>query len=97
MELTWVLIKRQASQQVSKTKAQIRANLKTAFHSLKESPEQVRVFFREAGCKYILAGILVTRLLHRSVQARSSRHKLRASEPHLGRSRGMHGRSCTRS
>ena len=55
MELTWALIKREVSQQVSKTKAQMRANLKTAFHSLKESPEQVRAFFREADCKYILA------------------------------------------
>ena len=54
-ELTWALIERQVSQQVSKTKAQMRANLKTAFHSLKESPEQVRAFFREADCKYILA------------------------------------------
>ena len=55
VELAWALIKRQVSQQVSKTKAQMRANLKTAFHSLKESPEQVRAFFREADCKYILA------------------------------------------
>ena len=54
-ELTRALIKRQVSQQVSKAKAQMRANLKTAFHSLKESPEQVRAFFREADCKYILA------------------------------------------
>ena len=55
VELTWALVKRQVSQQVSKTKAQIRANLKTEFHSLKESLEEVRAFFREKDCKYILA------------------------------------------
>ena len=55
VELTWALVKRQVSQQVSKTKAQMRANLKTAFHSLKESPEEVQAFFREKDCKYILA------------------------------------------
>ena len=55
VELTWALIKRQVSQQVSKSEAQMRANLETALHSLKESPEPVRAFFREADCKYILA------------------------------------------
>ena len=55
VELTWALIKREVSQQVSKTKAQMRVNLKTAFDSLKESPEKVQAFFREKDCKYILA------------------------------------------
>ena len=58
VELTWALVKREVSQQVSKTKAQMSANLKTAFHSLKESPEKVQAFFREKDCKYILCGFL---------------------------------------
>ena len=55
VELLRALIKRQVSRQVSKSKAQLRANLKAALRSLKESPEEVRVLFREADCKYILA------------------------------------------
>ena len=60
VELTWALVKREVSQQLSKTKAQMRANLEAALASLKESPEQVQAFFREADCKYILASIPVT-------------------------------------
>ena len=55
VELTWSLVKREVSQQLSQTKGQMRANLKAAFQSLKESPERVQAFFREKDCKYILA------------------------------------------
>ena len=55
VELTWALVKREVSQQLSQTKGQMHANLKAAFQSLKESPERVQAFFREKDCKYILA------------------------------------------
>ena len=51
VELLWALIKRQ----VSKSKAQLRANLKAALRSLRASPEEVWALFREADRKYILA------------------------------------------
>ena len=55
VELLRALIKRQGSRQVSKSKAQLRANLKVAFESLKDSPEKVQVLLREEDCKYVLA------------------------------------------
>ena len=55
VELTRARVKRQVRQQVSKTKAQIRASLKTALDALKRLPEKVQAFFREADCQYILA------------------------------------------
>ena len=54
VELTWALVKREVSQQVSKTKGQMRTSLENAFRALEESLEQVRAFSREADCKYIL-------------------------------------------
>ncbi len=55
VELLWALVKRRVSRELSKTKAQLRDNLEAAFQFLKKAPEQVRSFFREADCKYILA------------------------------------------
>ncbi len=55
VELLWALVKRQVSRELSKTKEQLRDNLKAAFQSLQKAPEQVRAFFREADCKSILA------------------------------------------
>lgn len=55
MELTWALMKRRVSEQVSKRKAQMRGNRKTADDALQESREQVRAFLREGDWKYIHA------------------------------------------
>ncbi len=55
VELLWALVKRRVSRELSKTEEQLRDNLEAAFQSLKKAPEQVRAFFREADCKYILA------------------------------------------
>ncbi len=41
VELTWALVKRQVSRQVSKTQAQMRAHRESAFNSLKDSPHAV--------------------------------------------------------
>ncbi len=54
-ELLWALVKRRISRELSKTEAQLRDNLEAACQSLPGAPEQVRAFFREADCKYILA------------------------------------------
>ena len=55
VELRWALLKRRVSRELSKTKAQLRDNLESAFQSWQKASEQVRAFFREADCKYILA------------------------------------------
>ncbi len=73
VELLWALVKRRVSRQMSKTEAQLRDNLEAAFQSLQKAPEQVHAFFQEADCKSILACILMTRLLHRSVAHRWGR------------------------
>ena len=54
VELLWALIKRTVSQQVSRTKAQLRANLEAALKELQETPDKVRTFFKEKDCAYIL-------------------------------------------
>ncbi len=55
VELLGALVQRRVRRELSKTKAQLRDNLEAAFQSLQKAPEQVRAFFREADCKYILA------------------------------------------
>ncbi len=55
VELLWTLVKRRVGRELSKTEAQLRDNLEAACQSLQKAPEQVRAFFREADCKYILA------------------------------------------
>ncbi len=67
MELLGALVKRRVSRDLSKIEAQLRDNLEAAFQSWQGAPEQVRAFFREADCQSILACILRTRLLTRSV------------------------------
>ncbi len=67
VELLGTLVQRRVSRELGKTEAQLRDNLEAAFQSLPGAPEQVRAFFREANCKSILACILMTRLLTRSV------------------------------
>ncbi len=66
-ELLGALVQRRVGRELSKTEAQLRDNLEAACQSLQKAPEQVRAFFQEADCKYILACILMTRLLTRSV------------------------------
>ncbi len=55
MELLGALVKRRVSRELSKTEEQLLDNLEAACQSLQKAPEQVRSFFREADCKYILA------------------------------------------
>ncbi len=55
VELLGALVKRRVSRELSKTKEKLRDNLEIACQSLQKAPEQVRAFFREADCKYILA------------------------------------------
>ncbi len=49
------LVQRRVSRELSKTAAQLWANLEAACQSLPGAPEQVQAFFREADRKYILA------------------------------------------
>ncbi len=55
VELLGALVQRRVSRELGKTKEQLRDNLEAAFQSLQKTPEQVRAFFREADCQYILA------------------------------------------
>ncbi len=55
VELLWALAQRRVSRELSKIEVQLRDNLEAACQSLLGAPEQVRVFFREADSKYILA------------------------------------------
>ncbi len=72
VELLGALVQRRASRKLSKTAAQLRDNLEAACQSLPGVPEQVRAFLREADCQSILACILRTRLLTRSVSTTRS-------------------------
>ncbi len=67
-ELLGALVQRRVRRELSKTEEQLRDNLEAACQSLQKAPEQVPAFLREADCKSILACILRTRLLTRSVQ-----------------------------
>ncbi len=55
VELLGALVQRRVRRELSKTGAQLRDNLEAACQSLQKAPKQVRSFFREADCKYILA------------------------------------------
>ncbi len=55
VERLWALVQRWVSRELSKTKAQPRANLEAACQSLRGVPAQVQAFVLEADCKYILA------------------------------------------
>ncbi len=55
VELLGALVQRRVSRELSKTKEHLRDNLEAACQSLQKAPEQMRAFFREADCKYILA------------------------------------------
>ncbi len=54
VELLWALVQRRVGRELSKTEEQLRDNLEAACQALQGTPEQVRAFFREAGCKSIL-------------------------------------------
>ncbi len=53
VELLWSLVQRRVSREMSKTKAQLRANLEAACQFLLGSSEQAQAFFQESDCKYI--------------------------------------------
>ncbi len=54
-ELLGALVQRRVRRELSKAETQLRDNLEAACQSLQKALEQVRAFFREADCKYILA------------------------------------------
>ncbi len=55
VERLGALVQRRASLQLSKTEAQLRANLEAACQSWQGIPEQGQAFWREADCQHILA------------------------------------------
>lgn len=54
VEIVWSWVKRRVSRMTSKTKAQLRKNLQAVMEQLKAAPEQVKAFFKEQDCQYIL-------------------------------------------
>ena len=53
VEILWAWVKSRVSRMLSKTKAEMRKNLKAALERLSEDSELVKKFFSEQDCKYI--------------------------------------------
>ncbi len=53
VEILWAWVKSRVSRMLSKTKAEMRKNLKATLERLSEDSELVKKFFSEQDCKYI--------------------------------------------